>query len=820
MRNAGRYKFSDPQLGQLDLIIKDSGRRHYSPNEDVTYHFRQTGLTNEDQSCERFHLFEWQPIEYAFVAEENDTLNPPFRLLINGRLEKESGSSLKKVHFLSGQFAFKDVVGETRIEIIDAANRPLFLLETEVFPQKMDYKSDYQAMMAQITDIIHNLAYDVLKDTYKRSKARLTGTSTESEWWSILDALFENLIIQLGVIKRQPKHEIRTREKVLPVEQVKNSSKRNIAWMSKNGKFANKQGPGIEASSGNFYTHALSFKKYVTYDTYENRFVKWAIQQMIERLRRYRKDMMTKSKSDAHEAFFNRIKSYQSRLQGILHEDPFSETGTFEKRTVFSTTLTRGSGYRDFMYIHLLLTRGLEIADNNIFKIEQKNISTLYEYWCFLMLVKILRENCIHQFEYQDLIKIKAGKILVELEVGKASEITFKKTELEESITVYFNRKYQKDKQVFTYEQKPDYSIKFHKKGFDQPFWYLFDAKYRFEENAENDDNKFNVPQDAIGQLHRYRDAILHTLPSDNSSYKRAIKNLGGIILYPYPLSEDKFKETVFYKSIDQVNIGALPFLPGKTKLVSDLLHTTVHQRLPEEHFERFIDMDSSEYVKQIEDWNSWVTIGVIPSDNQNARLNFFKSTKVHYVQYVKDIDSKLFLTKEVLVCIAQTQEAFRCRVKSWEICSNKDLEKLGTKWLHHGDKYILFHLDDFQPVQTPHKIAPINFRYATVAGLNLYMKDAKSNTLAFYLTNPSAARLYRYLMQKRINFQLDWIKTNPLDLSMIEFNINGQKVLSSAKFGDLQFKADQVTLKYGEVVEKINQLVDSTSPSLSNQPN
>lgn len=805
MRNAGRYKFSDPQLGQLDLIIKDSGRRHYNPNEDVTYHFRQTGLTNEDQSCERFHLFEWQQIEYAFVAEENDTLNPPFRLLINGRLEKESGSGLKKVHFLSGQFAFKDVVGETRVEILDSANRSIFLLETEVFPQKMDYKSDYQAMMAEITDIVHNLAYDVLKDTYRRSKAKLTGTSTETEWWSILDALFENLIIQLGVIKRQPKHEIRTREKVLPVEQMKNSSKKNIAWMSKNGKFANKQEPGIEASPGNFFTHALSSKKFVTYDTYENRFVKWAIQQMIERLRRYRKDMMTKSKSDAHEEFFNRIKSYQSRLQGILHEDPLSETGIFEKRTVFSTTLTRGAGYRDFMYIHLLLTRGLEIADNNIFKIEQKNISTLYEYWCFLMLVKILRENCIHQFEYQDLIKIKAGKILVELEVGKASEVTFKKTELEESITVYFNRKYQKDEQVFTYDQKPDYSIKFHKKGFEQPFWYLFDAKYRFEENAESDANSYNVPQDAIGQLHRYRDAILHSRPSENSSYKRAIKNLGGIILYPYPLSEDKFKENVFYKSIDQVNIGALPFLPGKTKLVSDLLHTTVHQRLPEEHFERFIEMDNSEYLKHRDAWNEWITIDVIPSNHQEDRLEFLKKNRIHYIPYVKRLHSKIYMSKELLLCQAGTNQAFRCKVKSWEISSDIELKDKGTTWPHHTNRYILFHLEDCKLLETPGKIAPSHFRFATVAGLQLYIKDPASNTKAFYLTNPTAARLYANLQKRNIVFKLEW-KNNPSkDPSLIQFIIGDLAIQSSVEYGDMNFYSKNIKYSFREVINMIN---------------
>ncbi len=109
-----------------------------------------------------------------------------------------------------------------------------------------------------------------------------------------------------------------------------------------------------------------------------------------------------------------------------MHESPFNEVGAFEKRSHFSTSLTRGAGYRDFMQIYLLLTRGLEITQNDIFKIEQKNISTLYEYWCFLMLVKILKEQNANDIDYQDLIKIKAGKVKVELEKGHKSKVTFK----------------------------------------------------------------------------------------------------------------------------------------------------------------------------------------------------------------------------------------------------------------------------------------------------------------------------------------------------------------------------------------------------------
>jgi len=481
------------------------------------------------------------------------------------------------------------------------------------------------------------------------------------------------------------------------------------------------------------------------------------------------------------------MKKYQSRLQGVLHENPFNEVGEFEKRSHFSTSLTRGAGYRDFMHIYLLLTRGLELADNDIFKIEQKNISTLYEYWCFLKLVQILKEQNASNIDYQDLIRIKANKFCVELQKGKPSKVTFKKAETDETTTVYFNREFIKDnKKVFTYNQIPDYSIEFKKKGFSKPFWYLFDAKYRFDESAENENNVYNVPQDAIGQLHRYRDAILHTEPS-NSTYRGAIKNLGGIILYPFPLPEEEFENNIYYKSIGQVNIGALPFLPSKSGLVSDLLNNLINKRLPEEHFEQFIEMDNSEYNTMRNTWKEWITIGVVQKDSQQERLNFISKNLIFHIPFVKNTNSRLYLSKKLLVCKSGTKEATLYDVKYWEILTDKELSTIGAKWNHRNEKYIAFHLCNGQALNTPEKIAPLKFRYSTLEGLNRYLQNPNSDKGCFFLTNPDAARLYHELKKHEIPFNIKWIN-NENDASLLEFTVNSIKIYSSDKYPVLNF--------------------------------
>jgi uncharacterized protein len=373
--NQNKISFENAGWGFLDLQIIDTKRNFFQVKNWDKKLFFVTGF-GKDLNCEPFSLFEWQKFHYEYIIEESNSFYPPFELRINNRKEKVSNKKGQS-HLLTGQFSFNDQVGETKIEIRDNANTLIFQLKTEVFPQKMDYNSDYKAMMEDISSIVKNLAYDSLKDIFKKAKARMRGISTEDEWWNILDALFEVLVINLGVIRRSPKHEIKKSNEVLSVNKIKNTSRKSLEWFWKNGHFANSANQGIKVTSKRSFTHALAEKKYVTYDIYENRFVAWAVKKLINQLRDYKKNVIKIAGKKDFSALIKRIQKYQGRLQGFLHEPPFNETSEFEKVTWFSTSLTRGAGYRDFMHIYLLLSRGLELAENDIFKIEPKDISKL-----------------------------------------------------------------------------------------------------------------------------------------------------------------------------------------------------------------------------------------------------------------------------------------------------------------------------------------------------------------------------------------------------------------------------------------------------------
>jgi len=102
----------------------------------------------------------------------------------------------------------------------------------------------------------------------------------------------------------------------------------------------------------------------------------------------------------------------------------------------------------------------------------------------------------------------------------------------------------------------------------------LLDAKYR----VVSDDayvQKYRAPGppvDAINQMHRYRDAIL--IGAGPTRYRPTVR---AVAIFPLnPESNTRFESQVFCRSLEDVGIGALPYLPSNKGLLHDWLATTL----------------------------------------------------------------------------------------------------------------------------------------------------------------------------------------------------------------------------------------------------
>ena len=83
--------------------------------------------------------------------------------------------------------------------------------------------------------------------------------------------------------------------------------------------------------------------------------------------------------------------------------------------------------------------------------------------------------------------------------------------------------------------------------------------------------------------MHRYRDSIVYENCESKFMFEKTM--FGAYILFPYD-DEEMYKNHRFYKSIETVIIGGLPFLPGSTKLVRRLLDDLISDS-KESAFER-----------------------------------------------------------------------------------------------------------------------------------------------------------------------------------------------------------------------------------------
>jgi hypothetical protein len=110
-----------------------------------------------------------------------------------------------------------------------------------------------------------------------------------------------------------------------------------------------------------------------------------------------------------------------------------------------------------------------------------------------------------------------------------------------------------------------------------EEFYWLFDAKYRIDTNARELQDL--VPDDAINQMHRYRDALIHQHASDTQHVEKSRPVFGAYVLYPgfYDQLED---ENPYQQAIEEISIGAFSLLPSSDGSGSHWLASFLKEKL------------------------------------------------------------------------------------------------------------------------------------------------------------------------------------------------------------------------------------------------
>jgi hypothetical protein len=244
----------------------------------------------------------------------------------------------------------------------------------------------------------------------------------------------------------------------------------------------------------------------------------------------------------------------------------------------------------------------------------------LYKIWCFLEVKKILEELTQSAPEAMELAGIDDTGMVTKLRQNAKSKIVFNNNGyvIELYHELEYKTKFADDYNgSYTIKQKPDIVLKIKKPDLvdDLTLTYLFDAKYRLNARKKPEEPDL-PPEDAINQMHRYRDAIYYENKETNAIAKEVI---GGYVLYPGRGEMGQFQDGQFMHSIRKVNIGAFPLLPGAR--VNDTLLKDHLASLLESDSERILKDVSPQKGKKYELDNGGVFIAIVSKQAQIEHL-------------------------------------------------------------------------------------------------------------------------------------------------------------------------------------------------------
>lgn len=461
---------------------------------------------------------------------------------------------------ISGIVNFGNSAGFSDFEISHDGKKCL-VVRIEVFPSKISYKEDYQDMLQDISNEIAGAVLDFMRNTYQEFSIGSTQNTVPALFFEIIKRIFDKFQNAANTIISSPHHKLYVEHPIVPAHKVKKIDNQTIKWLQKHPEHVVPMYVGYSA------VKAPTVKKQITYNTLENQFAKFILKSTVKKLRDFR-ERYTRSTRKPEDAVLNSVDTMTAALNKLVNTTFLREVDDYRATQSMSLVFEMAPGYRELYKYYLMMQRGLSVH-GDVFRMSHKDTAQLYEYWCFIKLVTLMKRN--YRLASSDVIKVDNTGVTISLVKGKKSEVKFINPRTGELITLSYNPGEQNTQTV---NQKPDNVLTLEKKGSNVPYKYVFDAKYRIENNPSDPfypDTKPGPKVSDINTMHRYRDSIVYE--SDTPSRFMFEKTMfGAYVLFPYDDPDGEYKNHRFYKSIETVNIGGLPFLPGTTELLENFL--------------------------------------------------------------------------------------------------------------------------------------------------------------------------------------------------------------------------------------------------------
>lgn len=489
---------------------------------------------------------------------------------------KEVEAMFNKVHTSSGEYIvsssldFLNQPGHFALEFAyknQKGEHVQHKLEFDVLSPKLDTKHDLDIIIQQIRAEYGDLVFRYLTLTFQQFEV---GREANNEliWLSVFKQIVDGYVQAVRFIIHQPHNKMHQYQEYKRAERIK-------GWTPILAeRFSNDRLNDEEQALRKYYKTEQTES---TLDTRENRFVKYTLQRITERLSL----LIKKLGEGTSESEITNLEDRLKELDMLRRSSFFKGIGLFDGFRQQSMVLQQRSGYSQVYRYWIMLQNGLDLIQGDT-SVGVQPIWRLYELWCFLkvkqLVCKVLGID-VHNKEHLEKYVHEDTRNAFDLFNGGSlsGHITYTNPQNGDLVEVGYQYSFDRkgdehEMRSATTEQKPDIVMHIHKHERDITLTYLYDAKYSVR--GDDDPTLGNVQDEprpeTINAMHHYRDAIYYGKRGEKRFSKEII---GGYILFPGRMDERTLLERLqndeeplpyFLKSIKEVNIGAFPLLPNE----------------------------------------------------------------------------------------------------------------------------------------------------------------------------------------------------------------------------------------------------------------
>lgn len=331
-------------------------------------------------------------------------------------------------HILAGFLNYGNEIGKSEIHLIYETKEGTkrFTFSFEVLSTKLDYHEHWRSIIEDIEAEYRMLSLDYMRRTFHGFSPDQSGETPEIVWWSVFASEQEKFIRACKSIIERPRHRLHGRETYRRADQLKmvpRDIENNLAEHRK--------------ENGHLYRVEEQIQ---TNDTQENRFLKFALNQITSKydvLKRRIENLNNVSDLKKEE-----MRNTLSTLQHLQRNPFFRTVGRYKGMNQESMVLHKATGYSQVYRTWNLLRRGYSLYDG-LYRLQTKDIATLYEIWCFIEVSHIVKEQ-LHlsdtDVDHRNRMEMN-GVFTWELGKGEHSRILFKKeyAPCRRSLTSYCN---------------------------------------------------------------------------------------------------------------------------------------------------------------------------------------------------------------------------------------------------------------------------------------------------------------------------------------------------------------------------------------------